>query len=412
MSTVAIIAEYNPFHNGHSYQLKEALRLTGATNAISIMSGNFLQRGDAAIWDKYNRARLACQNGLDLVIELPFPYATGSARDFAYGAISTLNALNYVDYLCFGAENSDLQTLTEIADILVEEPVEYKEFLKAQLSSGLSYPASRSLALSMYTNIKDLDSIMNMPNNILAIEYLCALKRTNSSIKPVVVKRVDLGYHSNSLENSFASASAIRNAISKDRIDTLEQFVSKEVYADIMSTNNLNIILDSNLLTPWLQQKLICFPSDTNICDMPKELSNRLSKLSPVNSYDTIVESLKSKNYTTSRISRALIHLLFDYTEEDRALFVQKSGLYANVLSFKKASSPLLKEISEKSIIPLIVKKASFEKLILSLPEDKQTAAKRMWELDTKATEIYNCLVFNKYGLIKNNDYQTTLPIV
>lgn len=195
MKTVAIIAEFNPFHNGHKYIVNQAKKITNSDYCISIMSGNFLQRGIPSMWDKYTRATIAVQEGIDLCLELPFPYATGSAYDFAMGAVSILNSLNSVDYLCFGAETDDLALFERITEILINEPDEYKTQLKTYLSQGLSFPSARSNALVSILQDTSISDLLSKPNNILALEYIHSLKKINSPIKPIIIKRIIANYH-------------------------------------------------------------------------------------------------------------------------------------------------------------------------------------------------------------------------
>jgi len=190
-NVLAIIGEYNPFHNGHLYHLKESKEKTHTDYTIAIMSGNFVQRGNAAILDKWTRAKIAILNGVDLVIELPCIYSISSAENFAMGAIKILNSLKIVDSVSFGTEIDDITILEEFADILTDEPAEYKSLLSHELSKGISYPKARENALLMYLNdIRKYANILSSPNNILAIEYLKAMNLTNSEIFPVSIKRI------------------------------------------------------------------------------------------------------------------------------------------------------------------------------------------------------------------------------
>lgn len=422
MKTVAIIAEYNPFHNGHAYQLEMAKKLTDADYSISVMGGNFLQRGQTAMWDKYTRAQIACKNGIDAVFELPFPYATGSAGDFAYGAICMLNQISNIDFLCFGAETDDVDLLYDIASIIHSEPEPYKEILKDKLSKGDPYPLARQKAICGFTNNPKLDTVLTSPNNILAMEYICALIKTGSHIKPVAVKR-DVDYHSLDVcghimptftGKHIVSASAIRHIISTDEFNfsSIEHLVSKYTLEILKQHYHKDSPQDISDITPWLQQRLISSDYPDNICDMSAELFNRLKKLSPYTTYMEIIDKLKTKNITASRISRVLTHLLFDYTVSDRNVFFENGvAFYANMLALKRQSSKIIKYVSEESQIPIITKKAHFNSKIKELSPEKQAIASRMWQLDTMATDFYNALIFNRYAEKKQNDYLTG-PVV
>ncbi len=419
MKTLAIIAEYNPFHNGHQYMLSQAKKLTHADYSIAIISGSFLQRGQAAMWNKYQRASMAVSSGIDLCIELPFAYATGSAHDFAYGAVGILNSLNTVDYLCFGAETANLELLSAIADITLNEPEEYRIQLKANLQSGISYAAARANALVSYCtkeklcNYENLNSVITEPNNILAIEYLCALKKHNSQIKPIVIKRKGSNYHEHVLKDTICSAYAIRKEL--DSLsgfnDKIRDFVPDYVYSSIRDSFGISSPVSEDDITPFLQS---CLIKNSNFCacDINSDLEDKIKKLPCCISFSDAVFALKSKDINLSRISRGLIHLILDYKIPDRELFINNGyAFYANILSFKKNSSGLLKNINLNGKIPLITKKADFDKYILQYDINKN-AAQRMWELDIKSTGLYNCMVYNRYGTILPNDFNISLPII
>lgn len=411
MSIQAIISEYNPFHNGHLYQINKAKELTNADFTLALMGGNFLQRGEAAMWDKYTRSKMAITSGVDLVVELPFPYATGSAHDFATGAINILNSLNCVEYLCFGAEESNLNLLNNIADIIYNEPTNYADLLKHYLSAGLSYPAARAKALSEYTNNNDLNGILSQPNNTLAIEYLVALKASNSNIKPILIERTN-NYHEIELVTEISSASAIRHTF-LDGSQDICKYVPVPAMSIIKETENNIAPIKSDFLSPFIQDRLISNDSFINICDVTEELNNKLLKLQPNLSYNEVITCLKSKNITESRIKRCLIHLLLNYTDELRKCFINDSfAYYANILGFRKANSGLIKYINANTHIPLITKKADAKEIIINAYPGNYKNALLMWQLDTKATALYTCLVKNAYNNNLPNDYTVQLPIV
>lgn len=418
MKTTAIIAEYNPFHNGHSYQLSEIKERLNPDYVIALMGGNFLQRGHAAMWDKYERAKIACKNGIDAVLELPFPYATGSAHDFAMGAVSILNKLGCIDYVAFGAETFDITLLSRIADILGSEPVEFKTLFKELLSEGFSYPAARQKALAQYLGDDAIAEVMSLPNNILAIEYLRALKAINSKIAPVLIKRTCDNYHDETITGEISSAAAIRQLIKQsdfhyDMYDKLSGDVSAITLDALKMLHNMSAPVFTYDLAPFIQQCLLLEMPNDNICDLTKEMQNKLAKLDPASSYDEIICFLKSKEITASRISRVLVHLLLNYTESDRDAFASEEyGYYANLLAFREASSEILRCMASTGEIPIITKKADFYSKLLKHPHINSIAAKRMWELDTKATRLYNCMVFNRYGTRLPNDFNVSLPIV
>ena len=229
---LGIIGEYNPFHNGHLYHLEQSKQLTGSTYTVAIMSGNFTQRGSTSLIDKWSKTEAAIQSGIDLVIELPVLYATSSAENFADGAIKILNSLKVVDYVSFGAEASDIEVLNQFADILYHEPKQYKTMLSHELSKGLSFPKARENALLMYLNdIRKYANVLSSPNNILGIEYLKALKRQKSNIKPVSITRYESGYNDIAYSGNIASATAIRNIIKNDGFDILSRLLPAPSYS-------------------------------------------------------------------------------------------------------------------------------------------------------------------------------------
>lgn len=423
MKTLAIIAEYNPFHNGHAYQLSRAKALTQADYSIAVMGGNFLQRGQAAMWDKYTRAQMAASCGVDLVVELPFPYATGSARDFSMGAVSMLNSFQAVDFLCFGAETDDLPSFLKIAKILVNEPDLFQQQLKIYLSGGASYPLARERALNDYisqqtfhTIDQDMDfhvvhEILSLPNNILALEYICALIRTNSFIKPILIPRTEAFYHDECIHHTICSAKAIRSNIHELTDNTSIKHAVPDVSYSLMKTSyqvNSPVITDD--LTVFLQSARLFHPPDASICDFDEELAGRLSRLPITSSYSDILDALKSKNWTSGRISRAFIHYLLGYTEEHRSSFLSGGYcFYANILSFRKESSALIKELHSNSLIPIITKKGDY---LSKLHQESLEVALCMWNLDINATLLYNCLIFNRYHLVCEDDYHKNIPII
>ena len=215
MKIVGLIAEYNPFHNGHEYHIQKAKEVTGADTVIVVMSGNFVQRGAPAIMPKHLRAKVALKSGASLVLELPVCFATGSAEYFAQGAVALLDSLGCVDALCFGSECGDIQPLTRIAEVLSDEPEEYRALLRASLKEGLPFPSARERALQDYLHDPALSRILASPNNTLGVEYIKALIRQDSTIRPYTILRKDSRYHADTLEpaGNFSSATAIRRLL-------------------------------------------------------------------------------------------------------------------------------------------------------------------------------------------------------
>lgn len=404
MTITAVITEYNPFHNGHLYHLQEARRLTQADYMIVVMSGNFVQRGEPAIIDKYTRTQMALSAGADLVLELPVYYATGSAEYFAAGAISLLCQLNCVDFLCFGSECADISKLNWISDILAKEPKHFQTLLQNYQKQGLSFPASREKALVAYAqeqlseNVQRLSSILKTPNNILAIEYLKALKQQKSNIQPIAILRKEAGYHDKTISNDtkFASASAIRQAIYNKQIEKLTAVMPDFSCSLLQPLLEHHHFVSTEDLSALLNYRKLLLPDYSIFYDMTTELANRLESIrtQPMNYLDTCAY-LKTKQYTYARISRCLLHLLLDIKDEDISLLRGENLTpYGRILGFQRTSSALLSELKKQSSIPLITKTAAAK---------LSSTAAVLFKADIQASHIYNQLLFqNSHMPVKN----------
>lgn len=416
MKIAAVISEYNPYHNGHSHLINEARKVASFDACISVMSGNFVQRGECAIYNKYLRAKLSVLNEIDLVLELPVCYSTGSAGDFALGAVSLLNKLGSIDYLIFGVEEINSDLIHELTDILQNEPSNYKEQLNESLKKGLSFAAARQAALEAVCG-KDLNNYLGKPNNILAIEYFLAIKKLGSNITPIVVKRSTDNYHNAETTGSLSSATAIRNIIYKH-----PDYISNYNISECLSNATLNELSSNNFAKPifendissFIRNKLLNITNEEleKICDCTPDLSNRLintTSSSPYLNYTELIAKLESKNITNSRIRRVILHLLFNYYAADHQTFITNGiAYYANILALRKDNTSVLREIAKHTLIPIINKKADFKELIENHKDFNETdklAAVRMWELDLLATKLYNMIYFEKYNEILPDDY-------
>ncbi|MCQ2080023.1 MAG: nucleotidyltransferase [Lachnospiraceae bacterium] len=345
-SISAIISEYNPFHLGHQYHIKKTRDLTSSKYVISLMSGSFVQRGEPAVFDKYTRAKMALLNGADLVIELPTIYATQSASNFAQGAVNLLNSLNCVDYLSFGSECGDIDELTKNANMIANLTDEDNLAIKEYLKDGLSYPIALSKIISDSNNI----NVLNNSNNILAIEYIKSLKITKSLINPVTIKREGASYNETSLfSGSYASATAIREAILNK--EDFSPFIPDNIVSLFTNPVSLNDFSD----TLFYKLNSIKETGFTMYEDINEEISNRIIKnLNNFKDISSFIETIKSKNYTYTRISRCLLHILLDIKNNDSKILPS----YARILGFKKDAKELLGILKENSSIPLISKLA------------------------------------------------------
>ncbi len=348
MKTVGIIAEYNPFHKGHAYHIEESLRMTGAEHAVVIMSGDFVQRGEPAILNKYFRTKTALLNGASLVLELPSVYALSSAEGFASGAVSVLDNLGVIDFLSFGSECGDLPMLRAAARFLTEPHPELDALIREHLKSGISYPASVSEALS---KTGQSGNIFEGPNNLLSIEYLKALLLQKSSMIPVTLKREGDPYLSETPdpESTFASARDIRGLMEKGD-DRYGQYLCENVPVPASEK-----ILRPDDFSELLYYKLLSEKEAgyERYLDVNEELSNRIRRaLEDYTSLTDFILQLKSKNYTYARLSRCLFHILLNITDE---LLTEKVD-YIRILGFKKSAQPLLGALKKHTSLPLVTK--------------------------------------------------------
>lgn len=402
MKIVGLIAEYNPFHNGHQYHIEKALEITGADAAIVVMSGNFVQRGTPAIMPKHLRAEAALKTGASLVLELPVCYATGSAEFFAYGAVSLLDKLGCVDSICFGSECGNIKVLQDLAKIIHEEPPQYKESLNHHLRQGNSFPLARQKAMRDFLKSNVADSILEEPNNILGIEYLKALYRLGSKMKPYTIQRVSSHYHDEYLKETYSSASAIRKALNEfEEFDWSSQVpascvplykknaqVRYPVYA-----NDCSILLKYKLLQENKESLM-------KYSDISEDLANRiLNKLNEFVSYEQFCELLKTKEMTYTRISRALLHILLDIKTEDMTEIE-----YARVLGFRTEDSEILSLIKKQATIWLLTKLTAANN-----PTGDENGLSEngvsMLAQDIFAANLYESVITDKFGTPFINEY-------
>ncbi len=404
MKTIGIIAEFNPFHSGHKYLIGKCKRNLGADRVVVVMSGNFVQRGAPAITDKFSRARMALNSGADVVFELPVYYSLGSAEYFAEGAISVLNRLSCIDYLCFGSEDADIDRMIQIADILQREPAIYKEVLTLSLREGLPYPAASSKALNAALKQEnsseeycDYSRLLSSPNSILAIEYLKSLKRTHSAITPIAVKRIGQPYHSLS-QDSVPSASAIRAHIlsgsplyiKNNAPELLKNMIPDSAISEI--EHYCGLFLNTNDFTSLIHYKLISEKKTGYVKyqDVSRDLSNKIVRnLENYESASGFCSLIKSKDILYSRISRCLMHILLNITRENMAEYKADGyTAYARVLGLKESSSDLLRLIKDSSDIPVFERLSGAEKLLSPLQM-------RLLNETLTASSIYNFISQN-----------------
>lgn len=421
MKIAGIIAEYNPFHNGHQFQIDQLRKETGADYVIIAMSGNFLQRGVPAIIDKYSRTEMALSAGADLVIELPALWATSSAEYFAMAGVTLFRKMGNVTHLCFGAESENLEALTTIAGVLSNESDEYQKLLALELKKGLSFPLARENALSQLL-LKDskftipsdeLKGILSSPNNILAIEYLKALALTqtgSSEITPVLIQRQGDGYHDTDLVSPLASATAVRKELfaSGSLINTALALPSTS--QKILSAYQAKWpLIDEDAISSILGYRLRMLANDgySAYADCNEDISNKIRKnLNSYLGFSQFCECLKSKELTYTRISRLLLHILLDIKQEDYTTGKYLGYIpYLRILGFRKDSAALLSDTKKKASVPLITKVADAS-TILS-PESYA-----FFQKDLFASDIYRQLIADKCHKLPKNDFQHELVLL
>ncbi|MFW6130924.1 MAG: nucleotidyltransferase, partial [Atribacterota bacterium] len=421
---------YNPFHNGHLYHLQKAQELTGASNSIAVMGGHFLQRGEPAIFNKWSRTRMALSAGIDLVIELPFIFASQDARGFAHAGVSLLDSLGIVDYITFGCENDQIDDLSKIANLLKKEPTYFQQILKEGVKKGNSFPKIREKAISNYfqkygrefKNIspKKVIQIMNQSNNILALEYLISLKKLNSPMKPLPVKRVGSKYIQNKLEGHYSSATAIRKEIVKEYLmkepslfKNLELTIPLSSYQIISNEfkTGLNPITLSCFEQAFLYYlRRMEINNIKEIHGIQEGLENRLKRSAiSANSIENLIQSIKTKRYTRTRIQRLLIHGLFNLTKKEVLNFNKRGPLYCRILGMTEKGKFLLRDIKTKSKIPIVIKLNNFYQH--NMINNNDTILK-MLDYDILATDLYVLGYQKKEFRVGGLDYTRKIEIL
>lgn len=417
IKAAGLVTEYNPFHNGHLYHLQKSLEITNADIAIAVMSGNFVQRGIPAITDKYKRCRAAVDSGVNLVVELPLFYAVSSAEIFAAGAVATLNALN-ASFISFGCENADIHMLKKIAITLVNEPDEYKKHLKKALTCGDSFPTARAKALSEFFKSDDISRLISSPNNILAIEYIKEIIKSESAVTPVALTRKISGYHDIEIHENIASASAIRkilhdSGIHKNNnsrcknIKELQNVMPESMYNILASESQNNTLIYADDFSSMLNYKIsnifyiakynknACIETLCAYHDINKDLACRIySSFTGCDSFNGFIEKIKTRGFTYSRLSRCLMHIILDIKKENISQY--KSLPYIRILGFDKKGREYLSQIKKTCPVPIITKAADYKNLLTD---------------EIHATSLYNQIVYTKSGIINKDEFRQPLYV-
>ena len=409
MKAVGLVTEYNPFHNGHLYHLNKAMELTGADISVAVMSGDFVQRGELAVLDKYTRASMALNSGVNLVVELPVNYAVSSAESFAAGALKVLNYIK-ADSIAFGSESGDIERLSKLAHILCDnEDTLYKEISK-YTANGISYAAARQKVVEKLTD-KDTAAMLTSSNNILAVEYLKAIIKNNYAIKPYTIKRQGDSYNDTDIRSEYASATALRGNL---KADNISKYIP--VKAGLILSSNTNYIYPDDITEALFTRLLdILFASsyDKNVFienvmqypDVNKEIAGRLYKSAMdmitrtvqqrsesedngAFSFGSLCEHIKTKEVPLSRIKRALVRITLGLDKKHMKKY--SNAPYIRVLGFDKKGQEYLSYIRKTVEVPLITKTADYKEMLLD---------------DIHAANIYNMIVAGKYGVKELGDF-------
>jgi len=393
MYITGIVAEYNPFHNGHLYQLNQSKKLTGSDFVIAVMSGDFTQRGTPSIANKFIRTQMALSSGIDMVLELPVPYATASAERFCEAAVSIFNKTGIVNALSFGSELGDISVLRDIATILSDESPLLSQLIKENLSKGHSFPRAREKAVihlfsTLHPNIHLQEQVkvaLGNPNNILGIEYLKALIKYNSKILPITIKRKSSHYHDTQIHSSIASATAIRTQLKDCTHESIKHCMPPESYHLLMQHAHYTPSLDD--LNDFLHYKLIFSnkPDLYSLWDIPKDLILSISKCFMEKRHlSDILNEVTSKTYTRATVQRALLRIILNILQDDMDRLQDLAWIpYIRVLGCKKEATILLSEMTKHAEVPILTNLGSSYASLT--PE-----ARLLLDYEVKAGNIYD----------------------
>ena len=406
---LGIIAEYNPFHNGHLYHVSESKQETGAQYVIAIISGNFVQRGNTSIINKWIKARMALLNGVDLVIELPTIYSISSAENFAEGAIKIFNSLGIVDTISFGMEASDISTLNNIANVLYNEPKEYITMLSHELKKGNSFPKARENALMMYLNdIKRYANVMAGSNNILGIEYLKAMKKTKSIINPIGIKRQKVLYNDKYIVDEFASATAIRKMLMTKQLNDISKVMPRNSYLLLgEELKKGHYVIDISKFEKEIIYTLrkMSVEEIAKLPDVSEGLENLIKNAADsCNTLEELINIVKTKRFTQTRIQRILLYSLLGITKKQMEIS-RKITPYVRVLGFNNKGKELISEMM--TLNPKLNIVTSVKRYIDDIANKN---LKEMLETDILATNIYTLGYYS--DSYSNLDYTNKIEII
>ena len=398
MKVTGIIAEYDPFHNGHSYHIKKAREMTGADAIVVVMSGHFTQRGMPAFFSRDARVRMAVDGGADLVIELPYIYACNSSHEFARGAAGILNGIGCVDALVFGAETDDMDTLGKAARAAAGTDDRSSAYIKEEMKNGVSYPEALTRSVEKIYGAQTA-AVLREPNNLLGIEYMKALRELGSGIKPFIVGRRSAAHgeslemlHERKQEQRIASGTAVRKAVYAGGARAAEMLVPDTSFSIISGYERSSGFSFTEyrdkikkICSDLLKYKIITSDESelAEVYGVAEGLENRLkSCISGTEDIDGLIDSVKSKRYTRARISRTLMHLLINLRTTDFETL--RETYCARVLGFSPTGGKLLRLMSESSAIPVFSN--------LSRLDKRSPEAARILKYDMRASDVYALL--------------------
>ena len=405
MLAVGLITEYNPFHNGHLHHLLESLRVTGAEVAVAVMSGHFLQRGEPALVDKWVRTEMALRAGVDVVVELPFPWACNSAPQFALGAVLSLQALG-VDALCFGSESGELAPLQRCAELLLTEESRIAERTAHLLRRGINYPTARARCLAEL-GVADSE-LLAAPNNILGSEYLKALRRTGAAIIPHTIRRVAAGFHDERPVGEIASATGIRQMLGRG--EEVADFIPLPARAPFGRAQAAGQVLDEEHLYRLLSGRLLRgADSLRGLYQVEAGIAERLYGAACAGEdYAGLVTAVKSRHLTRTRVQRLLAYVLNEVTAEETAAWLESGPLYLHLLGATEKGRAWLAGGRKARTLPLVgnySRVAALLKKRYGVPSRAFSLAAGMLRLETRATANYTLLMQRWRGGSRARDY-------
>lgn len=385
MKLTGLITEYNPFHNGHLHHLKESIKITEATHTVAVMSGHFLQRGEIALFDKWSRASTAVHAGVDLVVELPSVFACSSAEHFAKGALLTLNALGCNSF-CFGSEEGTLAPLVSAAEHLTNESAAFKENLQSHLKAGLSYPSARQLAL----NSESHRDVTFSANNILGVEYLKAILSTKSEVKPYTIQRIVAHYAESQLTGHISSATAIRQSLLNPRFEwgSLKICLPENTWETLQTLSISNALTTQEQAFSLILYQLLSESIEdlSEYHEFSEGLHHRIfDKAKTAKSLEELLNAVKTKRYTRTRIQRGLMNLLLKRKSDSLLpLLKTETAPYLRVLAYNQKGREILRYVKKHSETPLMTNPSRFKAWT---PERLQ-----FFDADVKSTNIFRLI--------------------